>query len=551
MGLLIVLGSIWEMNNSSQIQIPISIVPFSADIKNSTITYSSQVQRVVDPFTVRVDLSSYNPDANVVDLTIFYSNATVTNYTMAETSDIWSRTIYFDYQAPLGDQNFQLSAYNGGLLLNQSVLQPFKILNAVPRMGFDLSNTVIQRNQSIFFNITPTDPENPLHEITWSWQILFGVVEIKSSAGSKQITNLSHFFPASTTNSRLGQYTIKGLISDKNGATTTSYTYFTLQNNVPVISATNITFPGELTSTQLFRQIESFNLKVNVSDVEVEADDINLRVYLHSPYGDRLDVTSRMQRSSPWEFVGNISVSKSNPIGEYTCEILAYETINTIEYNTSKTFDFTVVNNLPNPNNISYTINDNIPTGVGLRIKEFEDITFKINVTDVDIEGIEVIRIHLLPQDDGEEIIFYFDNPPNNFLEYSIRAYDLPNGQWITWIYVVDTDGTETHAAVSYSFDILPDQFSKVLPWIMLVIGAIVAFGLSMAVLGTKYVSIKRNFDNLLSRSGEYKKPETVSKKIKEIETKDTVSEPITPAAPQKSESLTKKHELFRKIKKK
>jgi hypothetical protein len=418
-------------------------------------------------------------------------------------------------------------------------------------MGIALSDTKILRNQSVFFNITPTDPENPLHEITWSWQILFGAVEIKSSAGSRQITNLTHFFPTSTTNSRLGQYTIKGLITDKNGATTTSYAYFTLENNAPIITSTNITFPNMLNPNQIHRYIESFNLKVNVSDVELPAININLHVYLHNPVGGRLDVSSQMQRSSPWNFNGNISVTKLSLIGDFSCEIVAYEIINNVEYNNTQSFDFTVVNNLPDANNITYTINNNIPTGIGLRVKEFEDITFRINVTNADIEGIDVIRIHLLPQDVGEELIFYFDNPSNNYLEYTIRAYDLPYGQWITWIYVVDTDGVEEHAAVSYSFDILSDTFDKVLPWIMLMIGAVVAFGLSMAVLGTRYISLKRNFDNLLSRSGDYKKVEALPKKVKEVESIPSAAEAETSPIPKKSKSVTKKHEIFRKIKKK
>jgi len=174
-------------------------------------------------------------------------------------------------------------------------------------------------------------------------------------------------------------------------------------------------------------------------------------------------------------------------------------------------------------------------------------------VTDVDVEGIEIIRIHLRSPD-GEEFIYPFLNDDDNYIEYTIYAKDLAHGQWVTHIYVIDFDGAEVQAFLSYSFDILPEQFNKVLPWIMLIVGAVIAFGVSMAVLGTRYISLKRNFDNLLSRSGEYKKQEVKTSKPKSQPPKSSPpekTESSEPATPKSKSSSTKKHELFRKIKKK
>ena len=188
-----------------------------------------------------------------------------------------------------------------------------------------------------------------------------------------------------------------------------------------------------------------------------------------------------------------------------------------------------------------------------MRIKEFEPITFAINITDVDVEGIEMIRIHLISPN-GTEFIYPFINPEDNLLEYTLSAKDLAYGQWITWIYVVDFDGAEVHADLPYSFDIIPERFNTYLPWIMLVIGAVIAFGVSMAVLGTRYITLRRNFDNLLSRSGDYKKQDSKPKKSKPQTTNSPPpekKESSEPSSPKKKSSATKKHELFRKIKKK
>ncbi|MHA1110500.1 MAG: hypothetical protein ACTSRE_05320 [Promethearchaeota archaeon] len=554
-GLLGILNTIWAADLKTNSQSPILNVPYSAELSNSTITYSEEVQRVVESFDVKLNLTSTFTAATEVNITITYSNATVETYTLSEdVTDVWYFSTYFAYNAPLGTSNFQLFVYEGALLLDDSYIQPFDIINNAPQIAINILDTTVYRNNSVFFNITPTDAETPYYDLTWSWEILFGIVSMNSSTGP-EITALSHFFPTSTTNSRLGEYIIKGVISDDDGGSTITYASFTLENNLPIITDYDVEFPDILHPDRILRETEEFILRVNVSDVEVLPDDIDLRVRLVNELGDVYGKSSRMERSSPWNFEGNISVDDDYPIGDYTCEIEAFEVIDTVDYNTSTSFSFTVGNNLPDGENITYTINENLPTASGLRIKDnsLEKITFAVNVSDVDVEGIEIIRIHLISPD-GEEFVYPFLNNEDNYIEYTISAKDLAHGQWITWIYVVDFDGAEVHALLSYSFDILPEQFNKVLPWIMLIVGAVIAFGVSMAVLGTRYIALKRNFDNLLSRSGDYRKQEVKTSKPKSQASKSSPpekTESSEPATPKKKSSSTKKHELFRKIKKK
>ena len=554
-GLLGILSSsIWVLDPTTQSQSPIQGIPFSAELNNATISYTEEVERVVDLFEVTLNLTGTPfTDATKVNMTITYSNATVETYDLIESSNVWSFSTYFDYQAPIGSNSFKLFVWDGILLYDDTYDQPFEILNCPPKMAINIVNSTVYRNGTVFFDITPTDVETPYYDLGWSWQILFGIVEMNSSSGNPQLTNLSHYFPASTTNSRLGEYTIKGVINDDDGGSTTTYAYFELLNNAPTITDINLTWPDEGNPNYVLRETEKFILGVNVSDVEVTADDIDLRITIFDEKGNSFGQSSAMERSSPWNFEGNITIPKDKETGEYTCEITAYEEINLVEYNTTQSFTFTLGNNLPDAANISYTINGNIPTANGLRIKEFEPITFAINVTDVDVEGIEMIRIHLISPN-GTEFIYPFINPEDNLLEYTLSAKDLAYGQWITWIYVVDFDGAEVHADLPYSFDIIPERFNTYLPWIMLVIGAVIAFGVSMAVLGTRYITLRRNFDNLLSRSGDYKKQDSKPKKSKPQTTNSPPpekKESSETSSPKKKSSATKKHELFRKIKKK
>jgi hypothetical protein len=554
-GLMGIFGALWgtqQIYQSQSVKQPFTF-PITAELSNSTITYTEEVERVTQAFRVNVDLrGTAFTSATKVNMTISYSNATQITYNLVESStDIWTFSKYFRYTAPLGTQYFHIYIYNNEVLLEDSYDQDFEIINSPPRMGFELSQATIMRNNTLFFNITPTDAETPYYDLTWSWKLLFGIVEMNASGSLKEITNLSHYFPANTTNSRLGIYTLKGTVTDGNGLTTYSYAYFTLENNKPSIELYNRTFPDVLYPNQIHRQIESLILDVNVTDVEVDPSNINLRILIHKPSGETIDLSNRMYRTDPnWNFHGFLNFSSSNPIGEYTCEMIAYETINDVEYNTNQSFAFTLLNNEPNGENITYSINDIVPSGSGLRIKEFETITFTINVTDVDVEGIEMIQLKLL-HEDGDEIIFPLI-PVNDYIEYTISAQNLAYGQWVTWVIAVDGDGAEAQAMLSLSFDILPDTFNKVLPWIMLSIGAVIAFGVSMAVLGTRYITLRRNFDNLLSRSGDYKKPDT--KKGKSQPEQSPVvekNEPSSSSTPVKKKSTKSKHELFRKIKKK
>jgi hypothetical protein len=320
-------------------------------------------------------------------------------------------------------------------------------------------------------------------------------------------------------------------------------------NNPPSITDFEITYPNE-TITELLRSSEHINVKANVSDVEQSVSNVDLRLLLYGPGDIVIDRSSVFVRTNPeWHFDGNFTLPTTAPIGEYTGQIIVNETINNIEYNSSKTFDFSLKNNIPNATRIKYTINDQVPTASGIRIKEFGDITFNITVDDVDVEDVDIIQIQLVP-DIGEEILFSFKNDDDNLI-YTISARDLEYGSWVAWIWVIDTDEVRILCDTPYPFDIIPDQFPKILPWIMLLAGAIVAFGVSMAFLGTRYITLRRDFDNLLSRTGDYKKVEEKPKKMAKKEPKMKNEGIKTETTTTKKKSSTKKHKLFREIKKK
>lgn len=218
-GLLGIFGTVWGTQNtlnSQPTQQPFT-VPVTAALDNSTITYTKEVERVTQEFRVTVDLTGtvYKTITTVVNITFSYSNATQISYDLTEgASDVWSFSKYFGYQAPLGSQSFQVFVGNTTQEFDNSDDMDFEIINSPPRIRFDLSDTTITRNNTLFFNVTPTDAETPYTDLAWSWEILFGIATIVPSTSGPEITNLSHFFPANTSDNRLGEYVIKGVISD-------------------------------------------------------------------------------------------------------------------------------------------------------------------------------------------------------------------------------------------------------------------------------------------------------------------------------------------------
>jgi hypothetical protein len=308
-------------------------------------------------------------------------------------------------------------------------------------------------------------------------------------------------------------------------------------------------------------------IKVNVSDVEksnletaINDGDIELRIWAEGKdtYVFSNIIATIGDAGENSDFKCNVTVPAFISIGNYKLYITVFETINSVDYESTMEYDFVIVNNLPDASLIDYSINDLTPGDINLlRFQEFDNLHFKINVTDTDPEGIEFVRLCLI-NEANEWINFSFQNPIDNIIEYTMRARDLAPGQWYAYVYITDGDGVEISSGEgnTISFDIVADEFSVFLPYLMLIFGIILGLGIGVLLVGLKYVSMKRNYETNLSEQlstpitkQKQQKKKSVKQPVKEtkIEEISDVEEETDAEPVSKSK---KKRKMTRKIKK-
>ena len=242
---------------------------------------------------------------------------------------------------------------------------------------------------------------------------------------------------------------------------------------------------------------------------------------------------------------------------DYNLVITVYE--NTLgdgmEYNSSETYNFELINNNPNATKINLEINDLVPNESGLKFNEYDDLVFNITIVDCDAEGIVLIRLVLI-NEDNEYLNFTFANPTGDSIDmigYTMRARDLASGTWKVHVYVIDGDGVEVVSERPVSFDIKADTFSKVFPWLMLVFGITMGAVVSLIVIGPKYIETKRDLENITlglnkkpaknKNSSKKKQKVKPSKKVEEIKESESESNKKSDSTPK-----TKKRKMTRKI---
>ena len=559
-------------NNTSKEVNNIATPEFSA-IEESNITgFKDSIERVLGVMEIKVNLTGSFPPSYEVNLTIGYSDGTTSNYTMTnDTSDLWE----FDFtplaNASLGTSTLNITLYDG-LSYQHSSNEVFQIENSVPSIGIMISDTEVYRNNSIYFNITPSDAEDSISELTWNSTIIRASTDIPLTGTINSELEREHLFLSSFDDNFLGMYYIEANILDSDGNSSVNRIYFSVLNNNPEIiwsdiqfSDTETTDPG---SNEILRVSGTMEIKVNVSDVDksnleaaINGGEIELRIWAEGTdtYVFTNIIATIGDAGENSDFKCNVTIPDFISKGNYKLFITVFETINSVEYESTVEYDFVIVNNLPDASLIEYSINDLTPGETSLlRFQEFGDLDFKINVTDCDPEGIEFIRLSLI-NEEGDWINFTFQNDPaTNVIEYTMRARDLTPGQWYIYIYITDGDGEEfsSGAGNTISFDIVADEFSVFLPYLMLIFGTILGLGIGVLLIGIKYVSMKRNYETNLSEQlstpitkQKQQKKKSVKQPVKETKNEETEDVEAETDAEPVSKSK-KKRKMTRKIKK-
>ncbi|MCP4762655.1 MAG: hypothetical protein GY870_12820 [archaeon] len=475
----------------------------SSAIENENISGISDVSRVEDVMHLSINLtgSSELPFDNNINVTIGYTNGTAINYTISNTTwYIWELDFTPEANAPLGNTSLNIT-FNDGSDFQYSENKYFRILNSLPSIGVELSEKSIYRNNTLYFNVTPSDAEDSYADLSWE-------IELWDSGGiiddtnflARQLENYNYTF--NTTSYNLGDCYVWANVTDKENNSTITTTHFTLLNNAPIIDWLDIEISDSETTDpdadEILRGTGVMNIKLNYTDVDIDDCDLEVKAIAVAD-NTVINFPDVIDTSSEADFSISISISNYQPAGVYSLYLTVYEdTDNTI--NVTQTYDFTVINNLPNASLIDFTLNGETPNSVlgGIKIQEYsEQMLFHINVTSCDKEGIDYIKI-CLRSSDGEWLNFTFENNNGSILDYNMRARDLPAGQWIAYIYVIDSDGAEIGTNSPISFDILADNFTDIIPWIFLFIGVLIGVGLAASFLGSRFFSLRRDYNAII-----------------------------------------------------
>jgi len=436
-----------------------------------------------------------------------------------------------------------------------------------------ISNSDVYRNNSINFNITPSDAEDPINELTWNSTIIRASGDTVLPGTTNSELERDYLFLSNLDDSFLGLYYIEANVLDSDGNSSVNRIYFSVLNNNPEIIWSDVQFSDTETtdpdSNEILRVSGTMEIKVNVSDVDtsdleaaIDGGDIELRIWAEGadpiPFTSYIETTIGESGENS-DFKCNVTIPAFISKGGYKLFITVYESIDSVDYESTVEYDFTVVNNHPDASLIEYTINDLTPGDVNLlRFQEFEDLHFVINVTGCDPERIELIRLCLI-NEANEWINFSFqNNPGNNIIEYTMRARDLAPGQWYAYIYITDGDGVEISSGEgnTISFDIVADEFSVFLPYLMLIFGIILGLGIGVLLVGLKYVSMKRSYETNVAEqlSAPIIKQKQQKKKSVKQPVKETKNEEIPAEEPETdTETVSKskkKRKMTRKIRK-
>lgn len=475
---------------------------WSSSLTNEQIIYDSSVERFFGTWHVTVDLTidEIHLDAVEVNVTLTFNNGTVQNLTLQENEDIWSGQYNPDANAPVGVNRFNVTVFDG-LSFIYSSNYDFIILNSLPKVEITLNTTELYRGQTLQYNVTPTDAEDPLYLLTWTSAICKASnhVEMGGSNVSNLLTTSYNGFGKTFPNDQLGQYYVQARVIDKEGNSTTVRKYFNVYDNIPQIDEMVLEFSdSEYTNPsnkEVLRGSGTLKFTINVTDVEKTTTTYpRLKVYTISNKNNSIDfgIFEPIEANpvDDYQFSSTLTIPAFMDVGVNYIYFVLYDITFTISRNNTSYQSFTVFNNIPNASKIDFTINNKRTSSGGLIIEEFEEIAFWVNLTNCDVEGLTLVKICLLDKD-NKWTNFTFSYTANT-LNYSIRAKDLKAGQWIVYISVVDSDGAQVQTATPMAFDIKIDWFSRFLPYLMLLIGIGAGVGLIAAIFGPRYLRYQR-----------------------------------------------------------
>ncbi|MFW9970795.1 MAG: hypothetical protein ACFFDF_11415 [Candidatus Odinarchaeota archaeon] len=475
----------------------------------------SEVYRSFESINFTINAIDFS-GANYTKMQISFTNGTIREFNMQFIGDNEFNAIYKPkYNSPLGMQNVSFLIYNEtNHLLNSHTTHTNFTINS--NFLVTLYNSENQQSSEYYINNTLYAEimvsNFKTYNFTWNITIVDNLDELVQKDTINFERNIAQF-TADLNNETFGKnkfYYVQLNMTDKNfGKKGTAYFPFYVKNNNPIISSSIKLSPQEVFRT------DEFTISLNVTDIESKSEDLIPQMYIYDSEGE-LVIQNLIAFDSNNLFSETFSIPANRPVGKYRVNVTLTDENGG---SSSKITYLTVKNNAPEIH--SYTINGkNMDQAISIFYGR--NLVFSFNVSD--IEGVAYVKVALL----NENNVWF--NITRSYIgtntETTIRTYDLGDGVWYVYIYVIDTDGTIVSLIDDYDkapqgIRIIPDIVGYYLPWILLFGG--LGFGLLLGVVTTfSYFRAKREPQSITSKTEE----SVVKKKIiKKREKKRAIKE--------------------------
>jgi hypothetical protein len=457
-----------EIEEPKAPEMALPALPYWAVRQNAT-----EIYRLFESINFTINTFNLGPsDADHATLQISFSNGSTKFFDMNFIGNNKFRREYKpNYNAPLGFQNVSFLVYNttNQLLNSHTTYTNFTI---VTNYIANLNSSMYYIGDTVYAELLVSNFQT--FDFSWNTTIVDSLDELiqnNTVIFDRKIVQLSVHLKNETFRKNRFYYIQLNMTDKNSGRKETAYFPFYVRNNKPLISSSINLSPEEVFRT------EDFIISFNTTDIESNSEDLIPWMYIYDAEG-ALVIQNRIAFDSNNLFSETFNIPANRPIGKYRVNVTLRDPHGAFS---SKITYLTVKNNAPEIH--SYNIN-------GLNMDETisifygRNLVFSFNVSDT--EGIAYIKVALLNENDEWFNITRAYTGENT--EITFRTFDLIDGIWLVYMYVIDSDGAVTSLTDDYSkapqaIRIIPDVISYYLPWILIFGG--ISLGLLVGIVAT------------------------------------------------------------------
>lgn len=525
-----------SLNNSQVINYTQKLEQKMPEIAQPALSYGTISQNATKIYrlfeSVNFTINTFNlGDVDNAKMQISFSNGSTKFFDMIFIGNNKFRCEYRpEYNAPLGFQNVSFLVYNDTQLINShTTYTNFTIdTNYMVNLYDELYEISFEYYIEDILNAHIKVWNLSNYDFTWNTTIVDSLDEsIQNNTISFERNIVQFTVPLKNETFRKNQfYYIQLNMTDKNlGRKETAYFPFYVRNNQPIIAS-----PINLSPEEVFRT-DDFTISFNATDIESKSEDLIPWMYIYDAEGE-LVRHNRIAFDSNNFFSETFNIPADSPIGKYRVNVTLTDTHGAFS---SKVIFLTVKNNAPEIH--SYSING-LNMDQTISIFYGRNLVFSFNVSDT--EGVAYVKVALL--NENNEWFNITRTYIGENTEITIRTFDLIDGIWYVYIYVIDSDGTVISLTDDYDkapqgIRIIPDIISYYLPWILFFGG--ISFGLLLGIVAA--------YSYFKSRG----EPQRITPKKKEMSAKKPSTKKKVKAKPSKEEPEKKEIEELKPEKEK